>query len=53
MYVWFDCHLSDCGGFTEYFQAARPRTTLAFLNLKTVNQNAFLEAELLDLMSVP
>ena len=52
MYELFDCHLPGCGGFTEYFLAARPRTTLAFLHLKTVDQNASSEAELLDLMSI-
>ena len=31
----------------------QPRTTLAFLHLKTVVQNASLEAELLGLTSVP
>ena len=50
MYEWFDCHLPGYGRFTEYFSAAQPRTTLAFLHLKTVDQNASLEAELLDLM---
>ena len=44
MYEWFDCHLPGCGGFTEYFLAAQPRNTLAFLQLKTVDQNAPLEA---------
>ena len=40
--------LPGCGGFTAYFLAAWPRTTLAFLHLKTVNQNASSEAELLN-----
>ena len=31
----------------------QPRTTLAFLHLETVVQNAFLEAELLGLTSTP
>ena len=31
----------------------QPSTTLAFLHLKTVVQNAFLEAELLGLTSIP
>ena len=38
MYEWFDCHLSGCGGFTEYFPAAgprRPRTNLAELPVMT------------------
>ena len=48
MYEWFDCDLVGCGGFAEYFLAVWPRTTLAFLHLKTVNQNASLEADLLD-----
>ena len=35
--VWMvDCHLPGCGGFTEYFLVIWPRTTLAFLHLKTV-----------------
>ena len=49
MYEWFDCHLPGCDGFIEYFPAAGLRTTLAFLYLKIVGQNASLEAELLDL----
>ena len=52
-YEWFDCHLPGCVGFTGYFSAALPRTTLVFLHLKTVGQNASLEAELLDLTSIP
>ena len=50
---WFDCQLPGCGGYTEYFTTTQPRTilTLAFLNLKTIHQNASLEAELLDLTS--
>ena len=40
--------LPGCGGYTEYFSAARPRTTLAFLHLKPGDQNASSEAELLD-----
>ena len=48
-----DCHLLACAGFTDYFPAAWPRTTLAF-NCKTVVQNiASLEAELLNLTSIP
>ena len=53
MYEWFDCHLQSCGGFTEYLAAAWLRTTLPFLHLKIVNQNASLEAELLDLTLIP
>ena len=53
MYECFDCHLPGCGGFTGYFPAVRPRTTLAFPRLKTVVQNASLEAELLDLTAIP
>ena len=53
MYEWFDCHLPRFGGFTKNFSAAHPRTTLAFLNLKSVDQNASSEAELLDLKSIP
>ena len=53
MYEWFDFHLPYGSDFKAYFLAARPRTTLAFLHLKTVNQNVSLEAELLDLMSIP
>ena len=53
MYEWFDCPQLDCGGFTEYFSAAQPRTTLAFLHLNTVDQNASLDAELLDLTTNP
>ena len=45
-------HLSICGGFTEYFPAARPRTNLAFLHLKTIDQNASLEAKLIDFTSI-
>ena len=35
-------HLPGCGSFTEYmyFPAARPRTTLAFLHLKTLSQKS-------------
>ena len=51
MYEWFDCHLQSCGSFTEYFPAAQPRITRA-LQLKTVVQNASLEAELLDMMLI-
>ena len=39
--------------FLKYFSAARPKTTLAFVHLKIVDQNASSEAELLDLMSIP
>ena len=53
MCEWFDCHLLVCGGLTEYFSAAQPRTTLVFLHLMTVDQNAASEAELLDLTSIP
>ena len=58
MYEWFDCHLPGFDGFTEYFLAAglRNTCTLAFLHLKTcktVDQNASLETELLDLKSIP
>ena len=35
MYERFICDLLGCGGFTEYSSAARLRTTLAFLHLKT------------------
>ena len=53
MYEWFDCHLPGFGGFTGYFPAVRPKTTLAFLHFKTVRQIASLEAEVLDLTSIP
>ena len=43
MYDWYDCKLPGCGVFTEYFPITQPRTTLAFLSLKTVDQNASLE----------
>ena len=49
MYEWIDFYLPCCSGSTEYFPAAQPRTTLAFLHLKRVNQNVYMEAELLDL----
>ena len=52
-YERFDCHLPSCGGFTEYFSAARSRTTLAFLDLKIVVQNAPSDEELLDMTSIP
>ena len=51
MYEWFDCRVTVIS--REYFPAARPRTTLAFLHIETVDQNASLEAELLDLTSIP
>ena len=43
--------LPGCGVFTEYFPTTQPKTTLPFLDLKTVDQNASLEADLLDLTS--
>ena len=49
MYV---IRLSVVGGFTEYFPASQLGTTLAFPHL-SVNQNASLEAKLLDLMLIP
>ena len=42
-------HLPGLGYFIEYCSAIRPRITLAFLHLKTVDQNTSLEAALLDL----
>ena len=52
MCEWFDCHLPGCGDFIEYFPAARPRTTMAFLNFKIGDQNAYLDAEFLDMMLI-
>ena len=48
MYEWFECAMGS-----HYFSAAQLRITLAFLHLKTVDQNAPSEAELLDLTSIP
>ena len=49
---WFDCHLL-VAVVSLSISDAQPRTALAFLHLKAVNQNASLEAELLDLTSIP
>ena len=46
----YERFLPGCGCFIGYFLAARPRTILPFLPLKTVDQNASLEAELLLLI---
>ena len=52
VYEWFDCHLPGWGGFTVYFMAARKTASFLHLHLKTVDQNASLEAELIDFVVI-